>query len=462
MPRRRKRLNHLRKVQILAFMCGFPGAAATLIVLFAGEYSAKVILTLSVFVLGFWIYFALRLQALIVRPLQTASNMLSALREGDLSLKANYVHSTDPLGQLMLEINLLNDVLSEHRLGAIEAHALLDKVLDEVDAAIMTFDPDRRLILANQAARALLGVGSGDLSGHTASQLNLQQALDLPPNATVANLREGHPGRYSVRKGTFRESGLPHELLILIDVSQPLREEELQAWKRLIRVLGHELNNSMAPIRSIAESLTKIVGRENLDQEDRSDLREGLQIIQQRSDGLQRFVTDYARLAKLPPPSPQPISLRSLAHRVASLTADVRIVVLGTSPDVEVLADPDQLEQVLINLVKNAVEAARETNGCVEIFWHTQENGSLTLDILDTGPGIANPENLFIPFFTTKQGGSGIGLTLSRQIVENHKGRLELANRTDTPGCRARIVLPECVVSEADEPAPAASAATQP
>jgi len=377
----------------------------------------------------------------LIHPLHTASNMLSALREGDFSLHANYTDPEDPLGQLLMEINLLTDVLSSHRMDAMESHALMDKVIQEIDAAVMTFDPKRRLTLANPSALKLFDVEKNQIRNHYAAELNLDRALDSPANATIPHPNAERVGRFTVRKGTYRAGGEPHELLILIDVSRTLREEELLAWKRLIRVIGHELNNSMAPIRSLAESLQRIAENPQPDPLDREDLVGGLEIIRQRADGLSRFVKEYARLAKLPPPDMKTFSLKPVIRRIASLYDKPEVKLGPECPDLTVRADPDQLEQALLNLVKNAVEAAQATDGSVKICWRSK-SGMLELHIEDTGPGIANIDNLFIPFFSTKQGGSGIGLTLSRQIIEGHNGTLELLNRTDVTGCVASVVLP--------------------
>lgn len=441
-PRSKRRISHQQRIQLLAFLCGVPGLLAALALLIVGDYSLKVYLTVFILVGSAWFYFSIRIQSNIILPLQTASNMLSALREGDFSLKANYLNDDDALGQLMMEINMLTDVLSEHRMDAMEAHALMDKVIQEIDAAVITFDPERRLKLANEAARKLLRVDKDQITQRYAAELNLDKALESPPNAIIPHPNPERSGRFTVRRGTYRVGGQPHELLILIDVSRNLREEELLAWKRLIRVLGHELNNSMAPIRSLSESLQRLATIEDPEPEDREDLVSGLEIIRQRADGLSRFINEYARLAKLPPPKLKAVPLKPLANRIASLYENPPVTVApDNSPDVTLQADPDQLEQALLNLVKNAVEAASQTDGSVKICWREQGD-ALVLHVEDTGPGIANPDNLFIPFFSTKEGGSGIGLTLSRQIIEAHDGSLALANREDATGCCAEIILP--------------------
>jgi signal transduction histidine kinase len=229
-------------------------------------------------------------------------------------------------------------------------------------------------------------------------------------------------------------------LLVITDLSRALRDEERQAWQRLIRVLGHELNNSLAPIKSVAENLGSMLGREDRAPDWQEDMRSGLNVIAARTDGLARFMNAYARLAKLPPPVFQPMSVGVWIRRVVGLEPRLPVQ-LQAGPDTEIQADPDQLEQLLINLLHNAVDAALETGGGVRVGWERQ-NGSIEVWVQDDGPGIPSAANLFVPFFTTKQGGSGIGLVLSRQIAEAHGGSLTLENCPTHRGSEARLRLP--------------------
>jgi signal transduction histidine kinase len=251
------------------------------------------------------------------------------------------------------------------------------------------------------------------------------------------------PGRWEARVGTFRQSGLPHRLLVLANVSRALREEERQAWQRLIRVLGHELNNSLTPIRSIAGSLESLIAREPRAPDWDQDMRRGLSVIAARAEALGRFLEAYGRLARLPAPQLRPLALGPLAQRAAGLETRVPVTVVG-GPDTTLVADPDQVEQLLINLVRNAGDAALETGGGVRLSWAAADRAPTQIEIRidDDGPGLPNTTNLFVPFFTTKPGGSGIGLVLARQIAEAHGGSLTLENRTPEPGCRARVRLP--------------------
>jgi nitrogen fixation/metabolism regulation signal transduction histidine kinase len=341
---------------------------------------------------------------------------------------------------VMLEVNVLASTLHDQRLGALEAGALLRTVMVEIDVAVFTFDGGQTLRLVNRAGERLLAQPAEQLLGRTATDLGLAHCLEgLSPRIADAAF-PGGAGRYEVRRTTFRQDGRPHQLLVLADVSRPLRDEERQAWQRLIRVIGHEINNSLAPIKSIAGSLESMLARDERPADLDDDMKRGLAVIAARSDSLSRFTTAYARLAKLPAPRLDSVQVPELVRRVAGL--ETRLTVGGEpGPDLVIRADPDQLEQLLINVVRNAVDAALQTHGGVRVGWK-RVGPTLDLWVDDEGTGLTNAGNLFVPFFTTKPGGSGIGLVLSRQIAEAHGGSLTLENRVDRQGCRAHLRLP--------------------
>jgi two-component system, NtrC family, nitrogen regulation sensor histidine kinase NtrY len=446
-PRQRPPLPFENRLPLLSFATGLPGALVALLLLWTGDWSAKVQWTITVFLLAFWLGFAASLRERVIRTLQTLSNLLGALREGDFSLRARQAREIDALTEVMREVNALGETLRTQRLGAVEATALLHRVMEEVEVAIFALDHQARLQLVNRAGTRLLTVPDSNhpdrpdrLLGRSAAELGLADCLEGDEARTLERSFPGGSGRWALRRSSFREEGAPHTLLVLSDLSQTLREEERQAWKRLLRVLGHELNNSLAPIRSMAGTLLRLLEREPPPADWRDDMRQGLSVIGDRAEALSRFMAAYARLARLPAPRPAPLALAPLIQRVAAL--ETRLAVdLESGPPVTVEADADQLEQLLINLVRNAADAALETGGGVAVGWRVAGDW-VEVRVDDEGPGIGNVENLFVPFYTTKPGGSGIGLALSRQIAEAHGGTLTLENRPSGPGCEAMLRLP--------------------
>jgi nitrogen fixation/metabolism regulation signal transduction histidine kinase len=440
--RRRRALTHDQRTLLLALGAGAPALVATGILLTVGGYSARVQWTVGILVGLTWLGFAFATQSQVIHPLRTLSNLLAALREEDYSFRARRTRGDDALSQAMSEVNALADTLREQRLGALEATALLRKVAEEIDVAVFTFDGDRRLRLLNRAAERILARPSEQLLGRTADELGLAVALGESGPRVLELVFPGGLGRYEARHSVFRQGGRPHQLLVLADLSRALRDEERQAWQRLIRVIGHELNNSLAPIKSIAGSLEALLSRDPKPADVDEDMRRGLSVIGARAESLSRFMEAYARLARLPAPKLAPVDIGALVRRVAGLETRLPIQV-ETSATVRAPADVDQLEQLLINVFRNAVDATLETGGGVRAGWKRLAGaGQVEIWIDDDGPGLPPSTNLFVPFFTTKPQGSGIGLVLARQIAEAHGGALALGNREGARGCRAILRLP--------------------
>ncbi|MBA2259444.1 MAG: PAS domain-containing sensor histidine kinase [Acidobacteria bacterium] len=449
-PRRHPRLSHDRRILLMALASALPGAGISLIFLWAGDYTPKVQWTLTVFIVTFCLGFALALRERVILPLQTLSNLLAALGEGDFSIRARGARGGDPLGEVMIEVNALVETLRHQRLDALEATTLLRKVMAEIDVAVFTFDEVTELKFVNRAGTRLLAQPSERLLGRRAAEIALDNYLTGEAPRVINTVFPGGAGRWEVRRSQFRQGGRPHELLVLSDLSRPLREEERQAFQRLIRVIGHEMNNSLAPIKSIAGSLSGIIERDPAPDDWREDVQRGLGVIASRSESLSRFMSAYARLAKLPPPKLTPLAVGTFVDRVVTLEKAHHIRV-QPGPPLTIQADGDQLEQLLINLIRNAVDAVRETGGGVSVGWDRLPGAqSMELWVEDEGPGLSNTGNLFVPFFTTKPGGSGIGLVLSRQIAEAHGGSLLLANRHDRRGCRASLRMPVQVLTSAE------------
>jgi nitrogen fixation/metabolism regulation signal transduction histidine kinase len=476
----------LRVFCTLGAVC-FLGLCAALLALLHVS-TGPLLATLGILLLILLLLFAAFIEEAI-RPIQTLANVVAALREEDYSFRARGANRDDAVGQLSLEINALADTLQAQRVGALEAVALLRRVIAEMDAPVLAFDQETRLRLLNPAAERVFALMPARDLGKPAAELSLAGLLD-EPSETVIELPRSQPAtrrvepgqgaRWMIRRGAFRQRGVPHTLVLLSDVSAALREEERLAWRRLIRVIGHEISNSLTPIKSIAGSLRSRILPPNGSRPPGSpaaptlaavqrDLQRGLGVIENRAESLNRFVQAYRQLAQLPAPVLKRVPLVPLLERVVSLEIrlDVRLV---SAPDLDLLADPDQIEQLLINLVRNAVEAATH---CVDEIADTAEpasgdappaaksrppvpspcapevtiratdEGDVTcIAIEDNGPGLANPENVFVPLYTTKKSGSGVGLALARQIVEAHGGDLSLHSKPDQTGCIAEVRMP--------------------
>jgi len=455
-PPKRARLLYEHRISLYSFLVALPGLLLGSVFVWMQPWTVGSRLALLGAELFVWWLLAAALQEQTTRPLQTLANVIASLREEDYSFRARNAGPQDALGELSLEVNALADMLSSEKIRTIEATALLQRVVDEIDAPLFAFDLAGRLRLVNPAGEHLLRLPRTRMLASTASELNLQPCLAAPNESVVElNLNESQ-ARWLLRRSTFRQDGVPHTLVVLSDVSRALREEERKAWQRLIRVLGHELSNSLAPIKSIAGSLSSRVSSTAMDADVRSDLQRGLEIIETRSESLQRFLEAYRRLAQMPAPALRDVPLAPLITRVVNLETRMKVSV-QPGPDLVFRADPDQLEQMLINLVRNAADAVLQTSSPVPV--EASERASASVDgkvvvrweagrddviigIEDDGPGLLNPANVFTPFYTTKPNGSGVGLVLSRQIAEAHGGNVEIANRAQARGCVVKVILP--------------------
>ena len=445
-PKKRK-LKYDKFIFLLAVVIVLPSTALAEILLWLSSASSETKWTVTLLVGLGWLIGASILQTQVIRPLQTLSNMVASIREDDFSFRVRGASREDSLADLVHELNTLADRMQQQKTSALEATALLKKVLMEIDVAVFTFDQQQKLRIVNRAGEQLMGRIAPRMLGLTAEEMGLGLFLRARSPQIVEMTFPGKHGRWAVSHTAFRENGVPHELLIISDMSRALRAEERQAWQRLIRVMGHELNNSLAPIKSIAGTLTSLTGRAGLPAEIGQDVQQGLQVIENRVESLGRFMQAYTQLARMPAPTKTKVDVETLVRRSASLETRLPVTVVG-GPKFEIDADTDQLEQLLINIIRNAVDAtldlSRDHPGNVNVGWRV---GAYTLEIFvqDEGPGLLNSDNLFVPFFTTKHGGSGIGLILSRQIAEAHGGTLQLGNRKDRTGAEAVLSLPLAV-----------------
>jgi two-component system, NtrC family, nitrogen regulation sensor histidine kinase NtrY len=442
-----RRLSFERRLRLWLYLLGSPVLVLSWLLL--QRYSVEpleqcfVLLALALA----WMFMVSILMEQITRPLQTLANVVAALREDDYSFRARGGQKNDAIGDLALEVNRLAGMLQGQRAGALEAMALVERVMRSMQSPVMAFDLEGRLRLLNAAGERAFGLREQMALGQSAVQLKLEELLDVGDDDVISMGGGQHSVRWVVKRTSFRLRGVPHKLLVLSDVSAALREEERIAWERLIRVLGHEINNSLTPIKSIAGSLRGRLAVLHDVGAERADFERGLEVIENRSESLNRFLQAYRQLMGLPSPKLSAVSLATLVARVAQLERRVVVTVTGTA-DVVVQADADHIEQALINLVRNAADAALgpdAINGAaaqVEISWQIV-GADVVITVLDNGPGLSNASNLFVPFYTTKPGGTGIGLVLAQQIAQAHRGSVQLTNRTDGHvGCRADLRLP--------------------
>lgn len=429
----------LRKAWLYCLLLLLPSLVLAGVFAYRERIGAGPSLILAACLLLYFLLVSAALLESLMRPLQTLSNVVSSLREGDYSFRARGARAADALGELAGEINALADLLQMQRVQSLEATALLAQIFEVMHAPLYAFDRENLLQLVNSAGLKLLGSLHTRCLGRTARDLGLEELLNAPDQS----IRPfgPRPTRWLVRKAGFRQEGVPHTLLLLADVSVPLQEEEQVAWKRLIRVLGHELSNSLAPIKSIAGTLLARVELLGVDNPVRADFCRGLAVVESRADALHRFVQSYRLLAQLPPPRCRPVEFALLMERVVLLEQRLPVE-LSTGPAAMLDADPDQLEQMFINLLANAVDASL-SNGAkpVHVSW-SLAGENLETFIEDRGKGIANSDNLFVPFYTTKPQGSGVGLALAQQIARAHGGEISLRNREEGAGARAIVRLP--------------------
>jgi len=426
-------------VLTLAVLAGLPSTIALFYLVATQTFTFEVRWTIVAVVLVTWIASAAAARQMVSRTLLLAASLLGALREGDYSIRGVPGRPKSGVDLVMMEINALGDTLQHQRSEAVESTALLNGVMAAIDVAVFAFDMDERLVLVNAAGERLVGAPAARLIGCGAAELRLAAYLTGEPRRLIDKPFGPESGRVELRRSMFRRDGRPHQLLLFADLSRALREEEQQAWQRIVRVLSHEINNSLTPIKSIAHSIRRMIARAG-DLPRSGEIQEALSLIETRSGALGRFLRAYAQLARLPKPQIRQVALGPLVRRVAELE-DRLPVVVGGSEDLWIAADPDQIEQLLINVVRNGVDAALAGGGAVTVAW-ARGDGVVELRVEDEGPGLPDTSNLFVPFFTTKPAGSGIGLALSRQIAEAHGGTLMLENRTPDRGCRAILRLP--------------------
>jgi two-component system nitrogen regulation sensor histidine kinase NtrY len=426
-----------RRVLFGSWLVALPALAAVGLLLLRGVPERTMGWALAIAVVVITALIARWQHRRVVYPLYTLAGLLEALREGDYSMRGV---QGGVLGDAIYDINALADRLQQERLHFEDSSRLLGKTLAALDSAVLVFDHEARLRLLNPAAQRLLKTDRQGALGRLPGEFGLDVLLAAPAASVVTHVFPGRQGRFDIRHAPLRHEGRSGRLLVITDVGRVLREEERLAWQRLLRVLGHEVNNSLASIHSLAGTVATLIAREPLADDWREDSRNGLQVIGNRAESLARFLAGYSRLAALPPPRRRTLDLAELVRAVAQLEQRMAVEV-EDGGSLLIQADSDQIEQALINLLHNAVEASLPEAGKVQLRWRADGDRAL-IEVFDEGLGLPGSDNLFVPFFTTKPGGSGIGLALVRQIAEAHDGGVSLSDRDDGKGAIAQLWLP--------------------
>lgn len=380
---------------------------------------------------------ARRLMRPVNRLLAGLSDGIRGLHQGDFSLSIA-TNRRDELGELVGLYNAVGDALRLERQNLNQRELLLDTVIQATTQALVLADPGGRVAYSNATARRYFGTDR-KLEG-----LRLAEAVQPAPAALreailagrdrLVTVREnGDDEVYQVSHGRFTLNARPHELYLIHRLTRELSRQELASWKKVIRVISHELNNSLAPIASLAHSARVLAA-----QGDRERLDAALATIEERAARLKQFLDGYARFAKLPLPRPERVEWPAFIERLRSAAA---FRMDAPPPPHPAWFDAGQVQQVLINLLKNAHESGSRPED-VELRIETRDRGT-KFRVLDRGAGMneAVLKNALLPFYTTKPSGSGLGLALCREVVEAHGGRLTLANR-DGGGLEVRVWLP--------------------
>lgn len=387
--------------------------------------STLIILTLLAFQLPLQFFLSEKIQAKLISPYYGLLTLVDGIKVDDYSLQVKPAFEQGISATLLAEITSLSESLRQKKHLFDEKNLLVHSLIQQLDSPVLLLDHEHKLIQGNQALSSWLGKDWRLVRLMPVTSFNLVQGKN-----TWAFNDKALSKQYKIRSSRFTDGAGEHQLLILTDISLDLRKMHQDSWQQVVRVLSHEIKNSLTPIKSLAQTMSQF--------SDNEEQKMALDTIVERSQNLQLFVSQYSRLSKKHSVNLKEIDLITFFKRIQSLYKDIQFNFDFNTAQIS--ADPVLFEQVIINLVDNAKQASQQK---AEITISSQlTNNNTLIKIIDKGCGIQNEDNLFVPFYTTKSDGQGIGLVLSRNIIEQHGGKLTLENTKNIAGVTAKIRLP--------------------
>lgn len=430
-----KRSNSLEnKLKTLFAGIGFTVVGLLLALFHAYQFSVLLIISLLVLIVPSYCVLAMKFYQQLVSPFYRMTNIVEAIRIEDYSLRAHSGFSDGVIKQLQQEMHKLSDELQQRKTRYDQHVFLIYRLIEQLNTPILVFDHRLRLDHANQAFSDFSGQPWQTQKGRDCTELGFDK--DRRANWYFTNNQPQQ--NWQLRQSQFQDGDHRYHLVIMTNIAKEIRQTQQMSWQQIVRVLSHEIRNSLTPIRSLTQTLIEEaqLGREGLS----PPALQALEIIAERSGSLQDFVKQYANLGQKFELKLSQVVIVNLFEKICALFPENTILVANEHQNVVFKADKTLLEQVLINLVKNAIEAS-SNEGFIKLTFD-QSNTKNIIRVIDNGGGISNPDNLFVPFYTTKEKGQGIGLSFCRNIIEQHGGSLNLYNRVNQHGAEAIIELP--------------------
>ena len=427
-----KSLEHQLKTVGITLLLAFSGGLLWLLLLL--EASTLVIVTLFTLLLPLFILWLRHFYQKIITPFYSLTNLVEAIRLEDYSLRTREQYQSGILHSLNQEITTLSEDL-QHRKQAYDQHTLLIyHLIEQLDAPIAIFNQKQQLSHANGAFSQYIGQPWQSKRLSTSRSLG----LSIDKNNRWSFIDENESSCWQLKQSQFIQDEKTYHLVVLTNIEKLLRQNQQDSWQQIIRVLSHEIRNSLTPIKSLAQTLVELPY-----QQDNS--KKALQVIVERSISLQEFVNRYGDIAQRYSVEKRWLSSQTFTEMLIALFP-TQVISTEIKTD-KIWADPLLLKQVVINLLKNAIEACVGSKNIrislvISLRKNLKNEQELVIEVTDTGQGIANTDNLFVPFYTTKDNGHGIGLSLCQNIIEQHNGRLTLTNNKNGIGATARLSLP--------------------